>query len=266
MICDASKYRLLCAGDQQSVRRAKPPRNEVRSLYRSTVRVLEVSHDPPRIRVEELSPPRKELTPAQEARRSAKVFRPIAIEIGWITFQWNRLHEALRDLFAHAVHFERHTIPFAIWHSTPNDRAQREMLRAAIVAAAKSGYIPQELFEDIEWVLQQLDPLAGRRNDAIHAPLTFVHSIPSESGETRIEIAPTDYDGNPRALALSGKPILSEFKWYRDHLMRLAAFCEDLHSVMMHASEGHPWPERPQLPPRGQFVNRAALRRKNKSK
>jgi hypothetical protein len=189
----------------------------------------------------------------QQAR--AKAFRPIAIELGWLVFEWNRLHEALAALFGDVVSPTKNkSIPYAIWHSTSNDRTQREMLRAAAAAATTAN--PQAK-SDIAWLLSELNKLAGRRNVAVHSPLIFANEM------TETEIIPWWFFGNPRAAELRDKPLLDEFKWYRDHLARLAYFAEGLDLAL---SVGRPWPERPQLPSRDDFRNLGAKRRKSRAR
>ena len=42
-------------------------------------------------------------TPGKRQRLRVRVFRPLAIEIGWLAYEWNRLHEAMAELFADIV-------------------------------------------------------------------------------------------------------------------------------------------------------------------
>jgi hypothetical protein len=225
-------HTFLGLGDQQSVRRAKPPQSDVwPHRGKTVVRVLEKFESPSGegfIRVEDLGPPQKAITPARRHQTMVRAFRPVALEIGWIVFEWNRLHENLCELFGD---FGRHRgTAFAVWHSTPSDRTQREMLKAAIAADDSSEHLRSKFRDDVLWLLEKMDRLAARRNDAIHAPLIFVNH--SATGGFEVHIEPNDDSGNPRALQLLGKPLLPEFKWYRDHLGRLASFAGDLHYAL----------------------------------
>jgi hypothetical protein len=209
----------------------------------------------PRLENLALTSPNTRGTRAQLQRIRAKAFRPLAIELGWLVYEWNRLHEALATLFGDVVSSTKDkSIPYAIWHSTPNDRTQREMLKAA--AAAATTATPQTK-SDIAWLLSELYRLAGRRNAAIHSPLIFANEM------TEVEIIPWAFFGNPRAAELKDKPLLDEFKWYRDHLARLAWFAEGLHLAL---SVGLPWPERPQLPSHDQFRKLGTKSRKSRSR
>jgi hypothetical protein len=251
------------------VRRAKPPQSDVwPHRGKTTVRVLEKFETPSGegfVRVQDLGPPTKPITPAQRHRIMVRAFRPLALEIGWIVFEWNRLHENLCALFGD---FGQHRgTAFAVWHSTSNERAQREMLRGAVAADDSSEQVRSTFRANVSWLLDQMDRIAGRRNDAIHAPLIFVNH--SATGGFEVHIEPDDDSGNPRALELLGKPLLPEFSWYRDHLSRLGSFAGDLHYALRwhdHPAGPFPWPDKPDLPPIGQYGSHAARSRKKKSK
>jgi hypothetical protein len=46
---------------------------------------------------------KKLTTPRQRERARARAFRPLAIELGWLVYEWNRLQEAIGELFADVV-------------------------------------------------------------------------------------------------------------------------------------------------------------------
>jgi hypothetical protein len=199
-------------------------------------------------------PPR--LTPAQRKRRNERTFRPIAIELGWLAYEWNRLQEALAELFSDFVSKDNLPMGFAVWYSVPSDRTQRDMLRAALeIAYQKSSPKPQP-YSEIVWILGELNSLAGKRNTALHVPLIFVTDVMLDE----VEILPKYFFGNPHARQLSGKELIEEFKWYRGHLSRLAHFAEALHYAVTFPD--YALPERPQLPPRGRYQSHKARRRK----
>jgi hypothetical protein len=202
-------------------------------------------------------PSKKLLTPAQRERARIRAFRPLAIELGWIVYEWNRLHEALGELFADLIAEDRTRIGFAVWYATTNERTQRDMLRAAVKAvnAYAENPKPQEHAE-ILWLLDELNTLAGRRNTAVHSPLVLITS----SDLSQVEIMPHYFFGNPRATELRNKSLPEEFKWYRDHLSKLALFAERLHYSLVFPE--FQLPERPKLPPRGHYQSRAKQRPK----
>jgi len=55
-------------------------------------------------------------TPAQRRREQERQFKPLAIELGWIAYEWNRLHEALGELFADAMGADTYTA-LSAWHA-----------------------------------------------------------------------------------------------------------------------------------------------------
>jgi hypothetical protein len=171
-------------------------------------------------------------------------------------YQWNRLHEAMAELLADIVSKDNQQVPRAIWYSNPSDRTQRAMLRAAIDAAHIATSPKPRIHADVVWLLNQLDGLAGKRNVAFHSPLVFVNDLHADT----IEILPMYFFGNPHATQLRDKSLPEEFKWYRDHLSRLAGFAEMLHFATTFPEFG--WPDRPQLPPRGHFRSPGPKRRK----
>ena len=81
--------------------------------------------------------------PAKRKRARERAFRPYAIQIGWITYEWNRLQEALGELFSDIVQPDTKRIGYAIWHSTDNDRTLRNMLRETTEASKAENKIEQ---------------------------------------------------------------------------------------------------------------------------
>lgn len=187
-----------------------------------------------------------------------RAFRPLAVELGWIVFEWNRLHESMGELFADLLFPLDRDVAFAIWHSNPNDRAQRRLLGHTLDAIKEISF--PSLRQDIKWLLGELDDEANRRDDAIHAPLIFVNH--AADGGFDVHIEPSDQTYSPRALGLLKRshPPLQQFMWYRDHLAKLASFAGHLHSAIIFSDRDppFPWPDKPALPPVGQYQSRAA--------
>jgi hypothetical protein len=210
----------------------------------------------------------KESAKAKRAKRRA--FRPYAEQIGWNAYEWNRLQEALGELFSdilsldskRIVSLNTKSIGYAIWHSTDNERTLRNMLREAMKASKAQNRMEQRPYDDVSWILSQIEKLAGRRNAAIHAPFVMVST--STSGVPAFEVVPAHFFGHPRAEELKDKSIPAEFKWYRDHLERLPDFAEELHFALIFQEVA--WPDRPELPPRGQFESHTSPHRKSRSK
>jgi hypothetical protein len=73
-----------------------------------------------------------------------------------LVLAWNDLHEHLGFLFSSIMADEPHDRTMHVWYSTNQDRAAREMLRAA-VQSPNTG-IDEEFpraVEDITWLLVQ---------------------------------------------------------------------------------------------------------------
>jgi hypothetical protein len=53
-------------------------------------------------------------TPQRRRREQERQFKPLAKEIGWIAFEWNRLEEALAELFADAISDHQRALDFRL--------------------------------------------------------------------------------------------------------------------------------------------------------
>jgi hypothetical protein len=206
----------------------------------------------------------KLLTHEQRERERRRVFRPVAVELAWLIYEWNRLHAGMGELFAVLVPHESQPVLTAVWHTLTAERIQWDMLKNG---AAAAKFLPKGSQEDINWLIKQMDNLGGKRNDAVHSPLIFVNDYSAET----IDIMPFLFLGNPRARSLflatkkEKTDLITEFGWYRDHLARLATFAQHL-AIAIPRHPNFEWPERPQLPTREQFAKGKAKRRPGKTK
>lgn len=187
------------------------------------------------------------------AEEIAKNLRPYVAELGLVVYSWNKLQENLAWLFWCVTGIANGAIPLAIWHSIENDRAQRKMLQVALVAAtsaldAKGELKNPRVKNDILWLLKMANSLADQRNDAIHAPYSFIIS-PSP-----MKLVPNDFLSHPRAKKLKGKlrdkDIREELRWCSESAETLALFAKRLY--MSFRNPEIAWPDRPRLPNRGQ--------------
>ena len=168
--------------------------------------------------------------------------QPYVMALGKVAHAWNYLQEALGQLFCAVTELEEGREGTAIWHSTTNDRAQREMLRAAARVTWNkrlTADLPKAK-EDIKWLLDEADKVAERRNNAIHAPMAA-----STDGKN-VELVAAVYYGNPRAHKLVGKDILAEFEWYEHCADVLTRFARLARTAIN--TDAVPWPDRPQMP------------------
>jgi hypothetical protein len=176
--------------------------------------------------------------------RIEKVLDPYAREVGKLVASWNQLQERLGELFWTIVRRDRPGIALAIWYATKSDRAQRDMLRAAIEASPTEGSLTEQSKSDIKWLLDRSEELANQRNDAIHAPIAFY----TDQDGTRLM---TEYFfGNPRAANLRDKNLAEEFSWYEKRATVLSGFALRCAACLRNAH--FPWVERPRLPNRGE--------------
>ena len=197
---------------------------------------------------------------------------PYVLALGNLVIAWNALQENLAELFWAITDLPDGTIPLSIWHSTNNDRTQREMLRAMteaiftqraareLDATVKGNTL--RIRDDIIWLINKANSLADQRNDAVHSPLWFVIDA---TGSGKIgEMIPADYFGNPRAKKLKGKDLLNEFRWYRQSADTLASYALRIRFVL---SPGlTPWPDRPQMPRLVQSRTRKPKRHRKNAK
>jgi len=158
--------------------------------------------------------------------------------LGRVAQSWNYLHEMLGQLFATIVGADRF-VAEAIWYSVRSDLAQREMLRAAIVASnQRQPFRFPTAKDDLTEMIDKVNFLSVSRNDAIHAPISIALG-------PNIEIIPAYFRGNPRAMSLLGKDILKEFAWYEaraDVLSRYVISCQKAFLSLA------PWPDKLLMP------------------
>jgi hypothetical protein len=167
---------------------------------------------------------------------------PYVMALGKVAHAWNYLQEALGQLFCAVTGLEQDNAGQAIWHSTSNDRAQRNMLSAALAATQNRRLtfgLPKAK-DDLNWLLEKANKVAEQRNNAIHAPMAVA------IGGRQIELVPVAHHGNPRAYKLVGKDIITEFEWYEQCADTLTRFARSARTAI--ASDAVPWPDRPQLP------------------
>lgn len=174
-------------------------------------------------------------------------FNPYALAIGQLTLAWNDLHVSLAMLFCTVMGGGFSNPALAIWHSLKSDRAQRDMLLAAMSAALLNGE-DQALSEDIKYICKRADVLEEERNNALHSPLWGIPAQPSHPTKFGAAVVPVVGLGHIRANKLLGKDLLFEFRWCRDSAIALRDYATRLDFAVC---QGRPLPDRPQLPNRG---------------
>lgn len=138
------------------------------------------------------------------------------------------------------------------------------MLRAAIneLSPNMCRFNPLAV-EEMKWFLGQIDRLEEDRNNAIHAPLaSFSDPIWQSLAEAMGRpprftpgVHPDDIRYNKRAGNLRNKHILTEYRYVRDTAIAFRDYAEEVQGSwnwVENDNDNDPWPERPQLPNRGQ--------------
>ena len=96
--------------------------------------------------------------------------------------------------------------------SERHETRQSEKLRCALTEAAsdrwkKSPRAP----DDLKWLLDRTDKLAGDRNNAIHAPCSLY--LRGDGSSEVMAAVRSANGGNRGAKNLEGKDLLTEFHW-----------------------------------------------------
>lgn len=175
----------------------------------------------------------------EEIEATNEILKPYFLALGRVAHSWNHLHEELGKVFCALTGLDL-SIGMAIWHSLKSDRSQRDILEGALNSAACSSEWTERFpsaKKGVLYLLNEINNLADRRNNAIHAPCTI---IPGD-----IEIVPLTFFGNERARRLHGKDILEEFTWYEKSADALKAHATNVRFAL---DSGGTWPEKPQMP------------------
>jgi hypothetical protein len=200
-------------------------------------------------------------------RFTEKTYKPYTSAIGQFVLAWNDLHEKLGLLFVAILVIEQRGSQADIddhaflerwsglWSAPANDRPKRDLLRALLNPFIEFDFRHRPRFvEDISWVLDKTIALEGLRNDAVHAPLTWIGKnlvLRLLTGTGELDIVPNVTLGNQRALSLAKKDhqeLAKEFRWGRDTALALRDFTDGLHAAVSYAH--NPWPRRPSMPNR----------------
>ncbi len=185
--------------------------------------------------------------PAEEVDAITAALEPYFSLLGRVAHSWNHLHEELGKLFCSVSGLELHH-GMAIWHKLKSDRSQRDILKGAISARAQEeDWIKHRpnVEEAIVDLLNEVNTLADRRNNAIHAPC----SVAIHGNSKDFEIMPVTFFGNDKAKRLFGKDILEEFRWYERSANALKAYTT---SCRLAVDAQLIQPQKPLMPTRGQ--------------
>lgn len=207
----------------------------------------------------EPSKPQQIIIGSDQQKLRYKQIGEFATELGLMVYEWNRLQENLGILFSCILTGDPMSNKgLSVWHSTPSDRAQRNMLRALIRTTEQNEAFRPFILdqfprsrEDIEWIIACLDhkpEISNERNNIAHAVYIMKEGI----------VAPDDVFQNPRSMNLKGKKLIARVKWCRDCCLVLSeyawAILGGLNLGFDPTKRLHfAWPDRPQLPNRGSY-------------
>lgn len=180
-----------------------------------------------------------------------KLLEPYIKALGELVVEWNDMTDGFGVLFATVLYPNEPISPIAliIWHSTRSDLAQREMLKGAATSKFNHDEAKTQR-DDIRWLMDEATTLSHKRNDAIHAPLTFLRNGKGKP----VDVVPSEFFGNLKAKNLGKKgALLSEYEWYTANARALKFFARQM--VVAIQFPDNSWPDRPQMPTRGQKKN-----------
>jgi len=169
-----------------------------------------------------------------------KSFLPITTALGELTLAWNDLHENLGHVFWSVSGIKNGLIALTMWYSIPSDRAQKEMLKSFMGLRAIGLEIHDDIRTEVMWLLKEAVKLEEKRNDALHSPMV------SQSDGS---VIPFHGLGHKRAQKLKDKDLIREFRWFYDTVTVLRDYAHEIQCSLV--SDSAPWPDRPQLPNRG---------------
>jgi hypothetical protein len=181
-------------------------------------------------------------------------FEAYTCAVGRVAHAWNYFHERLGALFAQLVNAPDRNVIAAVWYSTFSDRAQREMLKASVLALAEYrwGSVPSHAKADLLWLLERANYIGNMRDNAVHAPAIL------QTDADGTEMATSVLSGHRRAKNLVGKRLLVEFDWLERYMEGLSRFTQQATNALTYADS--PWPDRPLAPnrrPRKALLDRA---------
>jgi hypothetical protein len=180
------------------------------------------------------------LWPSSEQIRDA--FEAYVEAVGRVAHAWNYLFEKLERLFEVVSGIDER-MARAIWYASDNDRVLIDILKATTLSASAHLWTKKPTAQDdVLWLVERIRNLHDARNNAIHAPCSFV--VDHEG----TEMAASFFTDHKRAKNLRGKSLLVEFDWCEKWTERLSTFSVEIERSLI--SVNYPWPKRPSQPNR----------------
>jgi hypothetical protein len=191
-----------------------------------------------------------------------EAMEPYAKELGLLLQAWNHLHYVLTLLFlAICTNYQGEKIPedilLGIWNAVPNDRQQRNMLRAAAKARfGRHEKVMKEIGIDVElirqnesirlneilWVLDRADYLGRMRDDSAHVPtgLNVSNKI--------LQVVPMESLQHPIGDRLSGQNLVELFSLHRARMETVSKYAQALWAYFVGGNSQPHFPQRPAWP------------------
>jgi hypothetical protein len=197
----------------------------------------------------------------REVRAAQRALKPYHLALGRVAHEWNHMQEQLGLLFC-AVSGLNRSMGMGIWHVLRSDRTQRDLLKAANIAAERSlerqHYFPKAK-DDIEWILAKVNALAEGRNSTIHAPAQHLW------GRTNTVRHSRKFAGRE----VARKDLVAEFERQEGSARAIRLLAAEIRYVLASHMPGYPdkpWPSRPVLPTLKQKSSRQGRNRRRKTK
>jgi hypothetical protein len=165
-------------------------------------------------------------------------FRPYALLIGQIVIEWNILHENLALSYCIVMGGGYVNQFLATWHALTADRAQRDVLLAAMAQDLNRSEHPW-FYAELKWICDRAQALEDDRNNIIHAPLWAFESK---------QVMPETGLGHIRAKKLADRDLKTNFRWVRDSAAILSDYARDINRVLERHAQSAALPQRPSLP------------------
>jgi hypothetical protein len=178
------------------------------------------------------------------AEKRQKAIDAYALAVGRVSGAWNFLHGTLGEFFAVVIRGDAELV-LAAWRSNQNDRAQREMLRAAINAASLERWKETpNAPDDLLWVLKLADEhLSDVRNDAVHALVSFHIGVEIEVGAALPPRSKREWKLFNRRTR--GEKLIDEFATCERATAALSVFVRRATAALAEPDR-HKWPTRPE--------------------
>ena len=168
-------------------------------------------------------------------------FRSYTAVIGELVWASNYSHLAFEILFSHVATPADYQVGRSIWHSSPSDSGQLQMLGVAAEISERLSK-DKKMRDKILWAVDQGKKLGVSRNDAVHS-LTFItRGKPAKVAISEVGTKPTRY----RKLE-SNADLKKHYRRVKDDLWKLGRYVHALWPLVAGFPAHDPLPRKPLL-------------------